>query len=177
MSALDLSEQDAFRRLQLTARERNLRLADVAGRIVEQQSLLEPARKRRAAQVARADSERSVTRRPVRSCYASNVAAFMTTPREAMARLFRVLRPEGKGNGLESFQSTQSAYRRASADTHIQDRVPRCRPRRRARHTRAIRQEVVMKRWIKLLTFAAAAVVASIGAGLALAGGEVGRSR
>jgi response regulator NasT len=49
MSALDLSEQDAFHRLQLTARERNLRLADVASRIVEQQSLLEPARKRRAA--------------------------------------------------------------------------------------------------------------------------------
>jgi two-component system, response regulator PdtaR len=49
MSALDLSEQDAFRRLQLTARERNLRLADVASRIVEQQSLLEPARKQRAA--------------------------------------------------------------------------------------------------------------------------------
>jgi two-component system, response regulator PdtaR len=48
MSALDLSEQDAFRRLQLTARERNLRLADVARRIVEQQSLLEPARKQRA---------------------------------------------------------------------------------------------------------------------------------
>ena len=48
MSALDLSEQDAFRRLQVTARERNLRLADVAARIVEQQSLLEPARKRRA---------------------------------------------------------------------------------------------------------------------------------
>jgi response regulator NasT len=48
MSALDLSEQDAFRRLQLTARERNLRLADVAGRIVEQQSLLAPARKQRA---------------------------------------------------------------------------------------------------------------------------------
>jgi two-component system, response regulator PdtaR len=42
MSALDLSEQDAFRRLQLTARERNLRLADVAARIVEQQRLLEP---------------------------------------------------------------------------------------------------------------------------------------
>jgi two-component system, response regulator PdtaR len=42
MSALHLSEQDAFRRLQLTARERNLRLADVAARIVEQQSLLEP---------------------------------------------------------------------------------------------------------------------------------------
>jgi len=40
MSALDLSEQDAFRRLQQTARERNLRLADVAARIVEQQSLL-----------------------------------------------------------------------------------------------------------------------------------------
>jgi response regulator NasT len=45
MSALNLSEADAFRRLQLTARERNLRLADVAGRIVEQQSLLEPKRK------------------------------------------------------------------------------------------------------------------------------------
>lgn len=45
MSALNLSEQDAFRRLQLTARERNLRLADVAARIVEQQSLLAPKRK------------------------------------------------------------------------------------------------------------------------------------
>lgn len=45
MSALDLSEQDAFRRLQRTARERNLRLADVAARIVEQQSLLVPKRK------------------------------------------------------------------------------------------------------------------------------------
>ena len=45
MSALDLTEQDAFRRLQLTARERNLRLADVAARIVEQQSLLAPKRK------------------------------------------------------------------------------------------------------------------------------------
>ena len=42
MSALNVSENDAFRRLQLTARERNLRLADVARRIVEQQSLLEP---------------------------------------------------------------------------------------------------------------------------------------
>jgi response regulator NasT len=42
MSALKLSEQDAFRRLQTTARERNLRLAEVARRIVEQQSLLEP---------------------------------------------------------------------------------------------------------------------------------------
>ena len=40
MSALDLSEQDAFRRLQQTARERNLRLAEVAARIVEQQDLL-----------------------------------------------------------------------------------------------------------------------------------------
>jgi response regulator NasT len=46
MSALDLSEQDAFRRLQLTARERNLRLADVAARIVEQQPLFEPKRTR-----------------------------------------------------------------------------------------------------------------------------------
>ena len=49
MSALGLSEHDAFRRLQLTARERNLRLADVAARIVEQQSLLEPKRKKPAA--------------------------------------------------------------------------------------------------------------------------------
>jgi response regulator NasT len=44
MSALQLSEQDAFRRLQKTARERNLRLAEVARRIVEQQSLLEPSK-------------------------------------------------------------------------------------------------------------------------------------
>jgi response regulator NasT len=44
MSALALSEQDAFRRLQQTARERNLRLVDVAGSIVEQQSLLAPKR-------------------------------------------------------------------------------------------------------------------------------------
>ena len=44
-SAVDLSEQDAFKRLQQTARERNLRLADVAARIVEQQSLLVPKRK------------------------------------------------------------------------------------------------------------------------------------
>jgi len=42
MSALQLSEQDAFKRLQITARERNLRMAEVAHRIVEQQSLLEP---------------------------------------------------------------------------------------------------------------------------------------
>jgi response regulator NasT len=48
MSALNLSEQDAFRRLQLTARERNLRLADVAARIVEQETLLEPKHKRAA---------------------------------------------------------------------------------------------------------------------------------
>jgi two-component system, response regulator PdtaR len=48
MSALDLSEQDAFRRLQLTARERNLRLAEVAARIVDQQDLLAPKRKRAA---------------------------------------------------------------------------------------------------------------------------------
>jgi AmiR/NasT family two-component response regulator len=48
MSALNLSEQDAFRRLQLTARERNLRLAEVAHRIVEQQSLLAPKRERPA---------------------------------------------------------------------------------------------------------------------------------
>lgn len=42
MTALQLSEQDAFRRLQLTARERNLRLAEVAERVIEQQRLLEP---------------------------------------------------------------------------------------------------------------------------------------
>jgi two-component system, response regulator PdtaR len=45
MSALQLSEQDAFRRLQKTARERNLRLVEVARRVVEQQSLLEPRSK------------------------------------------------------------------------------------------------------------------------------------
>jgi AmiR/NasT family two-component response regulator len=45
MSALQISEQDAFRRLQKTARERNLRLGEVARRIVEQQSLLEPKSK------------------------------------------------------------------------------------------------------------------------------------
>jgi AmiR/NasT family two-component response regulator len=48
MSALNLSEQDAFRRLQLTARERNLRLAEVAYRIVDQQSLLAPKPERPA---------------------------------------------------------------------------------------------------------------------------------
>jgi two-component system, response regulator PdtaR len=42
MSALGLSEQDAFRRLQRTARERNLKLVQVAAQIVEQQSLLDP---------------------------------------------------------------------------------------------------------------------------------------
>ena len=44
MSALGLSEQDAFRRLQLTARDRNLKLAEVARRVVEQKSLLEPGK-------------------------------------------------------------------------------------------------------------------------------------
>jgi response regulator NasT len=48
MSALDLSEQDAFRRLQLTARERNLRLSEVAARIVEQERVLQPKRNRTA---------------------------------------------------------------------------------------------------------------------------------
>ena len=48
MSALDISEQDAFRRLQKTARERNLRLADVARRIVENRSLLDPLTKAHA---------------------------------------------------------------------------------------------------------------------------------
>jgi response regulator NasT len=49
MSALNLSEQDAFQRLQLTARERNLRLAEVAHRIVDQQSVLAPKRERPTA--------------------------------------------------------------------------------------------------------------------------------
>jgi len=51
MSALRLSEADAFRRLQLTARERNLRLVDVARRIVEQERLLtpQPSRSRRSS--------------------------------------------------------------------------------------------------------------------------------
>src|SRR5947207_4268415 len=48
MSALKLSEQDAFRRLQTTARDRNLRLADVARRLVEQKHLLEPKPESRA---------------------------------------------------------------------------------------------------------------------------------
>jgi response regulator NasT len=43
-SALGLSEEDAYRRLQQTARERNLRLGEVAERIVEARSLLEGAR-------------------------------------------------------------------------------------------------------------------------------------
>jgi AmiR/NasT family two-component response regulator len=43
MSALQISEEDAFRRLQKTARDRNLRLADVARRIIEQRRLLERA--------------------------------------------------------------------------------------------------------------------------------------
>jgi response regulator NasT len=48
MSALEIPEDDAFRRLQKTARERNLRLADVAQRIVENKSLLDPLSKPRA---------------------------------------------------------------------------------------------------------------------------------
>jgi two-component system, response regulator PdtaR len=41
MRALGIAEPDAFRRLQLAARERNLRLVDVARAIVEQQDILE----------------------------------------------------------------------------------------------------------------------------------------
>jgi response regulator NasT len=41
MNALGIAEPDAFRRLQLAARERNLRLVDVARAIVEQQDILE----------------------------------------------------------------------------------------------------------------------------------------
>jgi AmiR/NasT family two-component response regulator len=47
MKALGLAEPDAFRRLQLAARERNMRLVDVARAIVEQQDILEsPAAKK-----------------------------------------------------------------------------------------------------------------------------------
>jgi two-component system, response regulator PdtaR len=41
MKALGLAEPDAFRRLQLAARERNMRLVDVARAIVDQQDILE----------------------------------------------------------------------------------------------------------------------------------------
>jgi AmiR/NasT family two-component response regulator len=41
MKALGLAEPDAFRRLQLAARERNMRLVDVAQAIVDQQDVLE----------------------------------------------------------------------------------------------------------------------------------------
>lgn len=44
MSALGIPEPDAFRRIQLTARERNLRLVDVARQIVDQRALLESSR-------------------------------------------------------------------------------------------------------------------------------------
>jgi AmiR/NasT family two-component response regulator len=40
MTGLQLSEHEAFRRLQKTARERNLRLVEVAERVVENQGLL-----------------------------------------------------------------------------------------------------------------------------------------
>lgn len=42
IDALDLSEAEAFRRIQRTARHRNLRLADAARQIVEQRDLLIP---------------------------------------------------------------------------------------------------------------------------------------
>ena len=43
MKALQIPEPDAFRRMQKTARERNLRLADVAEQIIAHESLLEGA--------------------------------------------------------------------------------------------------------------------------------------
>lgn len=46
MSALGIPEPDAFRRIQLTARERNLRLVDVARQIVDQRALLESSKTR-----------------------------------------------------------------------------------------------------------------------------------
>jgi len=42
IEALGLSEPEAFRRIQRTARQRNLRLADVARQIVEQRDVLSP---------------------------------------------------------------------------------------------------------------------------------------
>lgn len=42
IESLGLSEEEAFRRIQRTARHGNLRLADVARRIVEQRDLLRP---------------------------------------------------------------------------------------------------------------------------------------
>jgi hypothetical protein len=130
MSALNLSEQDAFRRLQLTARERNLRLADVAARIVEQQSLLEP--KRNDARLARTS---------YRAVLLASFAAFETTPREAKAASSELLRPEGKANGLDSFNATTRARgTSAPADTPKQAvlalvrqaRASRSRPARRS---------------------------------------------
>jgi response regulator NasT len=44
-AALGLPEDDAFHRLQQIARERNLRLAEVAERIIDARSVLEPARR------------------------------------------------------------------------------------------------------------------------------------
>lgn len=43
MSALQLSEPDAFRRIQLAARQRNLRLVEVARQIVDQEDVLAQA--------------------------------------------------------------------------------------------------------------------------------------
>jgi two-component system, response regulator PdtaR len=48
MTALALSEPDAFRRIQLAARERNLRLVEVARQIIEQQSVLETPKGRQS---------------------------------------------------------------------------------------------------------------------------------
>jgi response regulator NasT len=41
MTSLGLPEPEAFRRMQLAARRRNLRLVDVAGQVLEQRSVLE----------------------------------------------------------------------------------------------------------------------------------------
>lgn len=45
MQGLGLSEQDAFQRIRRSARDRNLTLAQVAARIIEQESLLDPGTK------------------------------------------------------------------------------------------------------------------------------------
>jgi hypothetical protein len=44
----------------------------------------------------------------------------MTASHEAKARLFRVLRPEGRADGLDSFHATNSAYATRDADGYVE---------------------------------------------------------
>jgi ANTAR domain len=66
MAALGLSEHDAHRRLQLTARERNLRVGDVARRILERRSVLEAAARDRGASKGRRSDRSRQSGRPSR---------------------------------------------------------------------------------------------------------------